>query len=127
VTEIRECPALLAEFTCSMREDWGHDETRAAILACKTAGLDWGRITRGLVDLALRDEEPPTEPRDLWARVRGLKSAPGTGAPLDPRVKERLFGQFQAVTDAHRNRATGPQPALTEDAERELLREGHDP
>lgn len=122
MTDIRECPELLIVFTTSTRLDWTADEVWAAITACRTAGYDWGRIARGLVELALKDEAVPTKPRDLWNAVRGLRSMPGTGGTPDRSgaggadylaVKARTFG-------------TGPQPALTADAE-EALREGHDP
>jgi hypothetical protein len=127
MTEIRESPRELLALACAMRQDWTTEETWTAILACKTAGFEWSRIVRKLVDLALKDEEgPPTRPGELWDAVRGIKSLPGTGAPLDPAVKAELFGRLAAVSDA-RNSATGPQPMLRQTGEIEFLREGPDP
>lgn len=125
MTGIRECPALLVEFTTAMREDWTGDEVWAAITACKTAGYEWARIARGLVGLALADEPVPTKPRDLWAGRRGLKSPPGTGTLPDPSGSGGA--EYLAAKAAMRARVTGPQPVLRESGELELLREGPDP
>ena len=126
MTEITEATAQLVDLVCAMRGDWADADAHAAILAAKTAGTPWPRIARSLVDLASRDENPPTSPRDLWNDIRGIKAAAGPGAPLDPKLKARVFADIQAVTDA-RNRATAPQPALRLTGELELLREGPDP
>lgn len=125
MTELRECPALLVEFTTAMREDWTADETWAAIIACKTAGFEWPRIARGLIDLALTDEPVPTKPRDLWNARRGLRSLPGTGTL--PELGGPGGSDYLAAKAAMKARATGPQAVLTEEAERELLRGGPDP
>jgi hypothetical protein len=114
VTEIFESPRELLAFVCGMRRDWDPDETWTAILAARTAQYGWPRIVRALIDLALRDEPTPTRPRELWDDVRGLRSLPGTGAPLDPGVKERLIADCQAVTDSYRHGTTGGQPVLAE-------------
>ena len=126
MTEISEAPRKLVEFVCATRPDWTEDETQTAIQACRTAGHDWSRIALGMVVLALRDETPPTRPRELWGDVWGSRSRTGPGAPLDPDVKAGLLDRFAAVTDAYRHGATGPQPALTAEAE-EALREARDP
>jgi hypothetical protein len=127
MSDIQECPALLVEFTTAMRGDWTHDETWQAITACKTAGFEWARIARGLVDLALRDEAVPTRPRDLWAAVRGLRSLPGTGTL--PETGGQGGAEYLAAKAAitARTGMTGPQAVLRETGELELLREGHDP
>lgn len=119
MTEIFESPRRLLDLVCDMRRDWDPEETWTAILAAKTAGLPWPRIVRGLVDLAIRDEEPPTRPRELWDDVRGIRLPAGTRARLDPGVKERLLADCAAATDSRRQEAaTGGQ---------QVLAEGHDP
>jgi hypothetical protein len=120
VTEIRESPKKLRDFVCDMRRDWTPEETWVALLACKTAGFEWAKIARGLVDLALADEPTPTRPRDLYAAVRGISRTRAIPVPFDPGLKEQVLGRLAAATaatDAIRS-GTGPQPALTE---------GHDP
>ena len=126
MTEIREAPRQLLWLVCEMRADWTREETWNAIHAARTAGRDWRGIVTRLVGIALRDETPPTRPRELWDDVRGIRTPAVTRTRLDPEVKAELFAELQAVTEAHRHGTTGPQPRLTEDAERELLR-GPDP
>jgi hypothetical protein len=122
---VREAPRELLALVCAMRSDWTTEETWSAILACKTASFEWHRITRGLVDLALRDEPVPTRPKDLWAAIRGLRSLPGTGSGPDPTGEGGA--DYLAAKAAMAARATGPQARLTATGELEFLREGPDP
>lgn len=96
MTGIREAPRELLNLACAIRPDWTREETWAAIYAAKTAGLPWERLVMRLLGIALRDEDPPTRPRELWDDVRGLRDLPGTGAPLDPGVKARLLADIAA-------------------------------
>ena len=112
MTEIREAPRELLAFVRAVRGDWGEDETAAAVQACRTAGFDWSRIALGMVILALRDDTPPTRPRELWDDVRGLRDRPGTGAPLDPKVKADLFADLRERGPGTLRHGTGGQPVL---------------
>ena len=114
MTEISEAPRKLVEFVCATRLDWTEEETQTAIQACRTAGHDWSRIALGMVVLALRDETPPTRPRELWGDVWGSRSRTGPGAALDPGVKERLIADCEAAAESLRHPATGGQPVLAE-------------
>lgn len=104
-TAVREAPRELLAFACAVRPDWTREETWAAIYAAKTAGLDWTRLALRLMGIALREEFPPTSPRELWDYARGITSkAAGRPPPAD----------YLAAKAAITARATGPQPALTE-------------
>jgi hypothetical protein len=115
VTEIFESPRELVAFVCATRRDWTEDETQNAIQACRTAGHDWSRIALGMVVLALRDETPPTRPRELWGDVWGSRSRTGPGGRLDPAAKAQAIADCQAAAESLRQPAvTGGQPALRE-------------
>lgn len=125
MTDIREAPRELLALACAIRRDWTTEETWTAILACKTAGFEWSRIVRKLVDLALKDEEgPPTRPGELWDAIRGIKSPAGAGGRLDPEARARAI---EACEASPWRRATGPQSVLRQTGEIEFLREGPDP
>jgi len=96
MAEIRESPRELLALVTAMREDWSPEETWTAILACKTANHEWPRIARKLVDLALKDEDPPTRPGELWDEIRGVKSPAGTGGRLDPEARARAIEACEA-------------------------------
>lgn len=107
---IREAARKLLAFACATRPDWTAAETWNAVHAARTAGLDWDRLALRLMAIALREEDPPTSPRELWDYVRGITSKavgqpPGAG--------------YLAVKVARGwTSTTGGQ---------EVLREGHDP
>ena len=124
MTEIREASRELLALVTAMREDWSPEETWTAILACKTAGRDWKLIATRLVAIAIRDDTPPSHPRELWDDVRGVLDRPAPPGRLDPEARAKVLADIQAVTDA---RKTGPQPALRVTGELEFLREGPDP
>lgn len=93
----REAPRELLNLACATRDDWTREETWAAIYAARAAGLEWDRLVLRLLTIALRAEEPPTRPRELWDDMRGIRGGqPGTGAPLDPAVKARLLAYLAA-------------------------------
>lgn len=94
----RKAERELIAFACATRPDWTQQETWAAVYAARTAGLDWARLAARLVDIAFREEETPTRPRELWDDVRGLRNLPGTGVPLDPDVKARLLEELKSKT-----------------------------
>ena len=98
MTETREALRELLNLACAVRPDWTREETWAAIYAAKTAGHEWKRIVTRLIDIAFRDDTTPTRPRELWDDVRGVRNQPGTGVPLDPDVKARLFADIKART-----------------------------
>lgn len=106
MTEIREATRELLNLACAVRGDWSREETWAAIYAAKTAGLPWDRLLMRLLGIALRDEDPPTSPRELRDDVRGVRDLPGTGAPLDPGVRARLLADL-AATSAKGPRSPG--------------------
>jgi hypothetical protein len=123
MTEIREAPRELVALALAIRPDWSEDEIWVAVQACKTAGFEWPRVVRNLIDLALKDEPAPTRPGELWDAVRGIKS-PAVAGRLDPEARARAI---EACEASPWGRATGPQPRLTATGELELLREGADP
>jgi len=125
MTEIREAPRELLALVTAMREDWSAEETWTAILACKTAGREWKLIVTRLVAIAVRDDTPPSHPRELWDDVRGVLDRREPGS-LDPEARAKVLADIQAATDS-RNRATGPQARLTATSELELLHESYDP
>lgn len=135
VTEIREAPRELLALVCAMRTDWGIDETRTAILASRTAGREWKHIAVRLVDIALRDETPPTRPAELWDDLRGVSAripasaAAGPGLSREERdeLRANALAACVAASEKHGIRETGPQPALRDSGPIESLREGHDP
>jgi hypothetical protein len=114
VTEIFEAPRELVEFVCATRLDWTQDETMTAIGACRTAGFDWSRIALGMVVLALRDETPPTRPRELWGDVWDSRSRTGPAGSLDPDARAAAIAACQVVTDSRRHGVTGGQQVLAE-------------
>lgn len=126
MTEIREAPRELRALVTAMRQDWTTEETWTAILACKTAGRDWKLIVTRLVAIALRDDTPPSRPRELWDDIRGVLDRPAPAGRLDPEARAKVLADIQAATDA-RDRQTGPQPSLRDTGPLELLHEGWDP
>lgn len=114
MTGIVDAPRELAAFVCATRPDWTEDETMTAIGACRTAGFEWPRIALGMVVLALRDETPPTRPRELWGDVWDSRSRTGPAGSLDPDAKAAAIAACQVVTESRRHAATGGQPVLAE-------------
>lgn len=103
-TAAREAPRELLAFACATRPDWSREETWNAMHSAKTAGLDWDKLALRLMGIALREETPPTRPRELWDFARGLTTK-ATGVPP--------AAGYLAVKAA-RGWGTGEQPALTE-------------
>ena len=124
VTEIREAPRQLLWLVCEMRADWTLEETWNAIHAARTAGRDWRGIVTRLVGIALR-EETPQVPVSCRTTCGGSGRRRGRGRG-STRTSRRSCSPSSGRIEAHRHGTTGPQPRLTEDAERELLR-GPDP
>jgi len=104
----REAARELLAFACSTRRDWTPEETWNAVHAARTAGLDWDKLALRLMAIALREEDPPTRPRELWDYARGITSKAAGQPPA---------AGYLAVKAA-RGWGTGGQ---------EVLREGHDP
>jgi hypothetical protein len=128
---VREAPRELLSLACAVRPDWTREETWNAIHAARTAGLPWARIAAGLVGIALREEDPPTRPRELWDFARGIASKaagqpPHAGHAADAIAALRA-GDYAAAWSATHDgavppqiaRVTGGQPALTEDGRAE--------
>jgi hypothetical protein len=124
---VREAPRELLAFACAVRPDWDRDDVWNAMHAAKTAGLDWTRLALRLMGIALREETPPTRPRELWDFARGIT----TKAAERPPPAEHVAGAIAAIiagdyaaawTATHEGavppqiaRVTGGQPVLTED------------
>lgn len=106
-TGIREAARELLAFACATRRDWTAEETWAAVHAAKTAGLDWGRLAARLVSIALREEDPPTRPGELWDYARGLTGHRSESVPATE--------EFRASLAALKARSSGPMQRLTED------------
>lgn len=106
----REASRELLAFARATRPDWSAEETWAAVHAAKTAGLDWDKLALRLMGIALREEDPPTKPRELWNFARGITSK-AAGQPPAP-------GYLAVKAARGWMSATGGQ---------EVLREGHDP
>lgn len=100
----REAARELLIFACATRPDWTAEETWNAIHAARTAGLDWDKLALRLTGIALREETPPTRPRELWDFARGLTTK-ATGVPP--------AAGYLAVKAA-RGWGTGEQPVLTD-------------
>lgn len=101
----REAPRELLAFACATRPDWDRDETWNAMLAAKTAGLPWDKLALRLMAIALREETPPTRPRELWDHARGI-TARTTAGPAT--------GEFKDALAALKARTTGPMPRLAD-------------
>ncbi len=125
---IREAARELLAFASSTRPDWTAEETWAAIYAAKTAGLDWDKLALRLMGIALRREDPPTRPRELWDFARGItvasQSRPPPADHVAGAIAALISGDYDAAYAATHDgaapvrRVTGGQPVLTE---------GHDP
>ena len=101
----REAPRELLAFACAVRPDWPEDEVWNAMHAARTAGLGWKRIALRLVDIAFREEDPPTRPRELWDHARGLTARTGAGPATE---------EFRDALAALKARNTGPLQRLRE-------------
>lgn len=117
----REAPRELLAFALAVRPDWTEDETWAAMHAARTAGLAWDRLALRLITIALREEEPPTRPRELWDHARGITAKTASGTPdghVAGAVAALIAGDYDAAymaTHGGAVRTTGPQPRLTEE------------
>jgi hypothetical protein len=124
---VREAPRELLDFACATRPDWTREETWNAMHAAKTAGLDWTRLALRLMGIALREETPPTSPRELWDFARGITSKAASPPPPAEHVAGAIAalraGDYAAAWSATHDgtvppqiaRVTGPQQQLTED------------
>jgi hypothetical protein len=124
---VREAPRELLAFACAVRPDWDRDDVWNAMHAAKTAGLDWTRLALRLMGIALREETPPTRPRELWDFARGITIASqGRPPPSDGHaaaIAALKSGDYAAAWSATHEgavpaqiaRVTGGQPVLTDD------------
>lgn len=101
----REAPRELLAFACAVRPDWTEEEVWNSMHAARTAGLGWKRIALRLVDIAFREEDPPTRPRELWDYARGLTARTGAGPATE---------EFRDALAALKARNTGPLQRLRE-------------
>jgi len=126
---VREAPRELLAFVCATREDWSHEETWAAMHAAKTAGLDWTRLALRLMGIALREETPPTSPRELWDFARGITSKAASRPPPAEHVAGAIAalraGDYAAAWSATHDGAVPPQIARAT-GEQKVLTEGND-
>lgn len=128
IAGIREAARELLAFARATRPDWTAEETWNAVHAAKTAGLDWDLLALRLMRIALREEDPPTRPRELWDFARGItvasQSRPPPADHVAGAIAALISGDYDAAYMATHDgaapvrRATGGQPVLTE---------GHDP
>lgn len=126
----REAPRELLAFACATRPDWDRDDVWNAMHAARTAGLGWDKLALRLMGIALREEDPPSRPRELWDFARGITARTAARTPPADHVAGAIAaiisGDYDAAYVATHDgaapvrRATGPQAALTEgDASRE--------
>jgi hypothetical protein len=123
---VREAPRELLDLACATRPDWTRDEVWNSMHAAKTAGLDWTRLALRLMGIALREEVPPTSPRELWDFARGITTKAAERPPpaehVAAAVAAIIAGDYASAWSATHEgavppqiaRATGPQQVLTE-------------
>jgi hypothetical protein len=124
----------LIAFAESSRPDWEPGKLDDAMRAAWDAGWGWERIVLRVARLVVT---PADRPLDLLLETRQTPPAASVrDRGMPPALRALALAPAEAATQAFRAiegkppieaRFTGPQAALTEDAERELLREGPDP
>ena len=117
--EPRPAYSQLHALACAMRPDWNPEGLHDAMTAAHQAGWAWKDVFREVARLALAQDETP-------ATLRNSARRPGTASragPPDPAAIAALkAGDYARAWSAthdgavppQRIRATGPQPALTE-------------
>jgi hypothetical protein len=124
----------LIEFAEKSRPDWAAGKLDDAMRAAWDAGWPWERIVLRVARLVVT---PADRPLDLLLEARQAPpQATARERGMPPALKALALAPAEAHTQAFRAREgkppvpprfTGPMAALTPEAEREALREGHDP
>lgn len=118
--EPRPAYPQLHALACAMRPDWDPADLRDAMTAASHAGWPWRVLYREVTRLMWAADESP-------ATLRNSARRPRVSVPTGPEATERGRAALRTAIEEVRARATGPQPALREGGELELLREGPDP